>query len=437
MPGFRNVAAWANAVDAGKTHVTTFRKTVASSATVANDFIDYTYFAGNPPANFYASAPLEAAYVEGIRGIYVPTMTGTEKQYLKSITGMSAASSATGTSNQNQRHLLADYLMYYPFVDTDAVGEQQDMVQSVALPRYDTEAVFGPELVVNGDFSDGTTGWNVIGGAPSPTMAVVDGVMELTSGGGASPGIRKSVSAVIGKIYIFTAEMYVGTATSAGLTVGATSGSVNSTTPKLISVSIRATSGSFNVEFGMNGAAGATSYCKSMSVREVISAGQGGQVICVSQSASSAVGTFTMGYTNQDGIAGRISQATFTKVVSGGGTLVSSPTNAVAGSLPFVGLQAGDSAVRSIEWANFSVAGGGLMALVIVQPLFNWYTTEECRRETAGGFNSFGSATYFETVLMRQPVEIKNGAVLGNIGLGNAGSLASSTLVGTLQTVWG
>jgi hypothetical protein len=26
--------------------------------------------------------------------------------------------------------------MYYPFVDTDAVGEQQDMIQTVSLPRY-------------------------------------------------------------------------------------------------------------------------------------------------------------------------------------------------------------------------------------------------------------------------------------------------------------
>ena len=125
MAGFANAAAWAAAIDAGKTHVSTFRKTVASAATVANDFIDYTYFAGNPPANFYASSPLEAAYVESIRGIHVPQMAGSDRQFLKSITAMSAAASATGTSNQNQRHMLADYLLYYPFIDTDAVGELQ------------------------------------------------------------------------------------------------------------------------------------------------------------------------------------------------------------------------------------------------------------------------------------------------------------------------
>lgn len=299
MAGFANAAAWAAAIDAGKTHVSTFRKTVASAATVANDFIDYTYFAGNPPANFYASSPLEAAYVESIRGIHVPQMAGSDRQFLKSITAMSAAASATGTSNQNQRHMLADYLLYYPFIDTDAVGELQETVPVVALPRYSA-----------------------------------------------------------------------------------------------------------------------------------------GQVICVSQSASSAVGQFTMTYTNQDGVPGRVSQNTFTKVVAGGGTLLSSAGASVAQSLPLVGLQAGDSGVRSIESVTFTAAGGGLMALVIVQPLFNFYTTQECRTTTTGNIESYGAATYFETVLMRQPVEIKNGAVLGIVGLGNAGSLASSILVGTIQTIW-
>ncbi len=295
--GFRNVAQWANAPDSGRWHLTTFRKAVASAATVANDFIDYTYFAGNPPANFYASAPLEAALVESIRGINIPTIDG---QFLKRITVMSAASSATGTTNQNQRLLLADYLLYYPFVDTDAVGEQQDMVQTATIPRY----------------------------------------------------------------------------------------------------------------------------------------ASGGQIMAVAQSASSTVGTFTVSYTNQDGVSGRTSQATYTKVVAGGGTLVSSTNAAVTGSQPFIQLQAGDSSVRSIESVTFSAAGGGLLALVIVKPLYHFYSTQECRRTTSGNLESYGAASQFESVLHGPPVEIKQGAVLGIVGLGNAGTLASSILVGTLETTW-
>ena len=299
MAGFANIAAWANAPDSGRVHVTTFRKAVASAATVANDFIDYTYFSGNPVANFYASTPMEAAYVESNRGINIPNISG---QFLKSLTVMSAASSATGTTNQNQRLCLADYLLYYPFIDTDAVGEQQDTIATNALTRY----------------TDGA------------------GVMMMAVG----------------------------------------------------------------------------------------------------QSASSAIGTFTVRYTNSAGVAGRTSQATFTKIISGGGTLVSSSTNAVAGSHPFVGLQAGDTGVRSVESVTFSAAGGGLMAIVLVKPLFHFYSTQECRRTTTGNLESYGAASQFESVIHRNPVEIKQGAILGVIGLGNAGSLASSILAGTLETIW-
>ena len=295
---FANASAWAAAPDEGRYQITTFRKAVASAATVANDFIDYTYFSGNPPANFYASSPSVAAVIEAKMGINVPV----RDQFIKSLTVMSAAASATGTTNQNQRLLLADYLLYYPFIDTDAIGEEQVMDNTVTLPRY-------------------TTGARV-------------------------------------------------------------------------------------------------------------------QMMAVGQSASSTAGTFTVNYTNQDGVAGRTSQTTYTKVISGGGTLVSSSNNAVTGSHPFIGLQAGDSGVRSVESVTFSGAGGGLMAIVLVKPLFHFYSTQECRRTTTGNLESYGAASYFETVTTVPTAEIKSGAVLGVIGLGNAGSLASSVLVGTLETVW-
>lgn len=301
MPGFNNVAAWARAPDLGRYHLTTFRKAVASAATVANDFVDYTYFAGNPPANFYASSPLEAAHVEAIRGIHVPNVAPA-RQFVKSLTVMSAASSATATSNQNQRMMLCDYLLYYPFVDTDAVGEQQDMVQTVSLPRYTD--------------------------------------------------------------------------------------------------------------------------------------GKGVMMMAVAQSAASTVGTFAVSYTNQDGVAGRASNITYTKAVAGGGTIVSSTTNAASGSQPFIQLQAGDSGVRSVESVTFSAAGGGLLAIVLVKPLMHIHCTQECRRTTTGNLESYGAASQQESLIHRQPVELVDGRVLGIVSLGNAGSLASSILTGVLETHW-
>lgn len=49
---------------------------------------------------------------------------------------MSAAASVTGTTNQNQSLMLLDYLLYYPFVDLDAAGEEQVFDNTVTLPRY-------------------------------------------------------------------------------------------------------------------------------------------------------------------------------------------------------------------------------------------------------------------------------------------------------------
>lgn len=297
--GFNGIREWAACMDAGRFHVTTFRKQVASAATVANDFVDYTYFAGNPVANFYASSPLEAAHVEANKGIHLRDVGAS--QYVKDFCVMTAARSATGTTNQNQRLLVCDYLMYYPFIDTDAIGEQQDLIQTVTLPRYETE---------------------------------------------------------------------------------------------------------------------------------------GGQIMCVAQSASSTVGTFTISYTNQDGVAGRTTQVTYTKAVGGGGVIVTSSTSAVAGSLLFVGLQGGDSAARSAESVTFTGAGGGLMAIVIVRPIFHTLATQECRRTTTGNLESYGAATHMEALIHMPINEVKQGAVLGVVGLGNAGSLASSILTGVLTTQW-
>lgn len=299
MSGFANVSEWSACMDAGRFHITTFRKAVASAATVANDFVDYTYFAGNPVANFYASSPLEAAVIEANKGIHLRDVGAS--QYIKDVCVMTAAASETGTTNQNQLLLLADYLLYYPFIDTDAIGEQQDMVQTVTLPRYETE---------------------------------------------------------------------------------------------------------------------------------------GGQIMCVAQSAASTVGTFTLSYTNQDGVAGRTTQETYTKAVAGGGVVVTSSTSAVAGSLPFVGLQAGDKSARSVESCTFTAGGGGLMAIVIVRPIMHTQATQECRRTTTGNLESYGAATHMEALINMPINEIKRGAVLGVIGLGNAGSLASSILTGVLTTQW-
>ncbi len=293
MSGFATVSEFANADLLGQCWITQFRKAVASAATTTNAWIDYSYFAGSPAANFYASSPSVAALVEASRGIYVPTVTPAT-QHLKSMMVMTA--NTTTAVNARQRLVLCDYLLYYPFIDTDAIGEEQLMDNTVPLPRYTS-----------------------------------------------------------------------------------------------------------------------------------------GRVIAVAQSAASAIGTFTFTYTNQDGVAGRVSQASRTFIVAGGGQVVSA--NGVGASYnPYCTLQLGDTGVRSIESVTFTAAGGGLMALVIVKPLFNGYVTQECRTTTGV---AYGAANEFMSLIHAAGApQIKDGAVLNFFAEGTAGSLASSMLVGTLETVW-
>lgn len=299
--GFRSVGEFAQADLEGRTWVTGFRKMVASATTPTSGLVDMTYYAGSPPANFYASAPGVSALIEASKGFYLPAVGAGQTQHLKSLMVMSGAASATTISSQRQRLILCDYLLYYPFIDTDAIGEEQLMENTITLPRY-----------------------------------------------------------------------------------------------------------------------------------------QAGQVIAVSQSAASAVGQFTINYTNQDGTAGRVSQNTFTLSTLAGGGQVASSALSGAGFHPYIGLQAGDTGVRSIESITFTAAGGGLFALVIVKPIFSAYVTQECRRTTSSNLESYGAADRFDSLIHQAGCpEIKDGAVLGFMAQGYAGSLASSTLVGTIETVWG
>jgi hypothetical protein len=298
MAGFKNLREWVDADEAGQYHVVGFRKAVSSTATTTSAWIDYSYFPGAPAANFYASSPLEAAEVDPTRGIRVPSVSP-DTQWLRNLKLMSAASSATSTTNGRQQIVLADLLMYYPFVDTDAVGEQQDMINTVTLPRYTS-----------------------------------------------------------------------------------------------------------------------------------------GRVIAVGQSAASTNGIFTFSYTNQDGTAGRTSQAHNTFAIAGGGQIVASSVGSTASYHPYCALQAGDSGVRSIESVTFTAGGGGLMALVIVQPILEAYVTQGSRRTSSGNLESYGACDDFASILHHRPTQIKDGAVLGLFAAGHAGSLASSVLAGVLETTW-
>lgn len=132
--GYRTITAWADSEDAGRSWLSFFRKVPASTATVTGQWFDYSTAAGVPIPNYYASSPLVAARLEAANGIHIPEQL--TARWLKKIVIMSAAASVTGTTNQNQPLMLLDYLLYVPFIDLDAAGEEQVFDTTVGLNRY-------------------------------------------------------------------------------------------------------------------------------------------------------------------------------------------------------------------------------------------------------------------------------------------------------------
>jgi len=132
MAGFANLRELGlSLVDDGRTWISTFRKVPSAAATVTGQWLDYSYASGNPIPNYYAASPLEAARLEYDKGIIVPRMASGQRQFLHRLTVMSA-----GATSSTQPMYLLDYLLYYPFVDMDAAGEDQTMTQSTTLQRY-------------------------------------------------------------------------------------------------------------------------------------------------------------------------------------------------------------------------------------------------------------------------------------------------------------
>jgi hypothetical protein len=132
---FKTVKAWAQSEDEGRSWLTFFRKVPPGTATIAGQWFDYSTATGVPVANYYASSPLVAAKLEAEKGVYVPEQS--TKRFIKKSVLMSAAASVTGTTNQNQSLMLLDYLLYYPFIDLNAAGEDQVMDNTVVIDRYE------------------------------------------------------------------------------------------------------------------------------------------------------------------------------------------------------------------------------------------------------------------------------------------------------------
>lgn len=152
---------------------------------------------------------------------------------------------------------------------------------------------------------------------------------------------------------------------------------------------------------------------------------KGFQVMAVNVASGVGGQTFLIGYTNQAGVTGRVSQITQLNAAQFVGAIATSDRAITLARGPYLGLQDNDTGVRSIE--SFTMISGvdvGLTTLVLVNPV----AQAQCRGVDA-------PSEYNYLVNYASCPVIEDDAYL-NLICCPSGSLATTALHGDLSVTW-
>lgn len=152
--------------------------------------------------------------------------------------------------------------------------------------------------------------------------------------------------------------------------------------------------------------------------------GLGVQMVAISVAGRTGGQQFYVTYTNSDGVAGRTSQIVTQNAASTIGAIVTSATNVQASANPFIGLQSGDSGVRSVESVTMLGPDVGLFSIILVKPLGQIQLLETTPVE---------KDFYVDEISCPK---IEDDAYLSFLCLPN-GSLAATVLMGYQKVIWG
>lgn len=152
--------------------------------------------------------------------------------------------------------------------------------------------------------------------------------------------------------------------------------------------------------------------------------GVGVQVIAVSVAGRTGGQKFYFTYTNSDGVSGRTSQTVTQNTATAIGTILTSATATSASGNPFIGLQDGDSGVRSIESVTMLGADVGLFTLILVKPL-----AQTTIKEITAPYEK----DFF--ILAQSVPQIEDDAYLNFLCLPR-GTLAATALIGDIKVIW-
>ena len=151
--------------------------------------------------------------------------------------------------------------------------------------------------------------------------------------------------------------------------------------------------------------------------------GAGVQMMAVSIAGRTGGQTFSVSYTNQDGVSGRTSVTVIQNSVSVIGSIVTSNRAVSAASGAFIPLQSGDTGVRSIESVTMNGQDVGLFTLILVRPLAQF---------SIRGIDAPVEVDYLRNFSVIP--EIKDDAFLNFICLPN-GSLGATSIHGSIKTI--
>lgn len=152
--------------------------------------------------------------------------------------------------------------------------------------------------------------------------------------------------------------------------------------------------------------------------------GKGVQVIAVSVAGRTGGQQFFFTYTNSDGVAERVSQTVTQNSSTAIGVILNNSINNNVSATGFIGLQSGDSGVRSIESVTMLGPDVGLFALVLVKPIASTLIR---------GIDAPVEIDYY--IHKNELPIIIDDAFLNFICLPN-GNLAATALIGDLKCVW-
>ena len=156
--------------------------------------------------------------------------------------------------------------------------------------------------------------------------------------------------------------------------------------------------------------------------------GEGVQLMPVVVAGQTGGQPFTVNYTNQDGVAGRVTTSVLMSTQFVNGTILCSQNGGATypDSGPFLPLQTGDTGVQSVQSVTIGGTGDvGLFALVLVKPLASISLYEI----TAASETDY----LLDTATLP---EIADDAYLNFIAL-PTGTLSGAPIIGVIETTWG